>query len=224
MRSSGLGLIASAFVAFALVGCGGGGPDVDTSGVDVDELLAAAADRMDAVTSFHFDLEHDNGTATIVRGLEMVSAEGDVEVHLFAVTAAGAPILSSAYVSRDGLPDANMEPTMAATTVSTWGAWAIWIRASGPVSSWQLGGIRPVSIFSAAAGEVTTTHMGFAISASSTKGPTLEWAERPTARQFSPNSANTRIVAWPMLPVAPSTATAVFEGALCTEFASIEMV
>ncbi len=80
MRPSALGVVASALVALALVGCGGGdGLDVDTSDVDVDALLTSAADRMDAVESFRFDLDHENGTASIVRGLQMVRAEGDVE-------------------------------------------------------------------------------------------------------------------------------------------------
>lgn len=80
MRSSTLAVIASALVALVLASCGGGDTlDVDTSGVDVEVLLTTAADRMDAVESFRFDLEHDNGTASIVRGLQMVRAEGDVE-------------------------------------------------------------------------------------------------------------------------------------------------
>lgn len=69
----------AAVLAIALGACGGVDSDIDTSGVDVEELLAAAADRMDAVSSFRFELEHENGTATIVRGFEMERAEGDVE-------------------------------------------------------------------------------------------------------------------------------------------------
>jgi hypothetical protein len=73
-------LIATTASVFALVACGGdGGPDIDTTDVDVDALLASAADRMDEVGSFRFELEHENGTASIVRGLQMVSAEGDVQ-------------------------------------------------------------------------------------------------------------------------------------------------
>ena len=71
-------VLAGVAAMLALAACGGGGPDVDTSNVDVDALLIAAADRMDEVNSFSFELEHENGTATIVRGLEMERAEGDV--------------------------------------------------------------------------------------------------------------------------------------------------
>lgn len=80
MKSGG-GLLSGAAVvlSLAIVACGGGGSDIDTSKVDVDQLLTNAADRMDDVQSFSFDLEHENGTATIVRGLEMTHAEGNVE-------------------------------------------------------------------------------------------------------------------------------------------------
>ena len=70
---------ASAVLVLVLGACGGDDLDVDTSSVDVAALLTAAADRMDEVGSFRFDLEHENGTATIVRDLEMERAEGDVE-------------------------------------------------------------------------------------------------------------------------------------------------
>ena len=80
MRLRALAVIAASVTVIALASCGGGDSlDIDTSGVDVEALLTTAADRMDAVESFRFDLEHDNGTASIVRGLEMVRAEGDVE-------------------------------------------------------------------------------------------------------------------------------------------------
>jgi len=79
VRRSLVAAVAPFLGAFVLVACGGGDLDVDTSGVDVDALLEASADRMDAVDSFRFELDHENGTASIVRGLEMVRAEGDVE-------------------------------------------------------------------------------------------------------------------------------------------------
>jgi hypothetical protein len=68
---------AAVALAFAFVACGGGS-EVDTSNVDVEQLLTDAADRMDQVQSFSFDLEHENGTATIVRGLGMTHAKGNV--------------------------------------------------------------------------------------------------------------------------------------------------
>lgn len=99
-------LLASGLATLALAACGGGDLDIDTSDVDVEALLTSAADRMDEASSFHFDLEHDNGTATIVRGLEMVRAEGDVEgadrMHLL-VEAKSGPL--SANIEMIVLPD-----------------------------------------------------------------------------------------------------------------------
>lgn len=62
--------------ALLLAACGGGGTD-DTA-VDPRQLLESAATRMDGVGSFHFALTQQHGTTTIVRGLEMIAAEGDV--------------------------------------------------------------------------------------------------------------------------------------------------
>lgn len=62
-----------------IAACGGDDLDIDTSEVDVAALLVASAERMDGVSSFRFELDHENGTATIVRGLEMIRAEGDIE-------------------------------------------------------------------------------------------------------------------------------------------------
>ena len=45
---------------------------------DPTALLREAADRMATVERFHFLLEHVDGTSEIVRGIEMVRAEGDV--------------------------------------------------------------------------------------------------------------------------------------------------
>ncbi len=67
--------------AIALVGALGCGEDDVPEGpapVDVDQLLREAADRLESARSFHFTLEHENGTSTIVRGLKMAAAEGDV--------------------------------------------------------------------------------------------------------------------------------------------------
>lgn len=75
-----LRLIAPLFALIAassLVACGDS-PEVATDEVDPVEVLAAAAERMETVRSFHFVLTHEGGTAEIVRGLMMESAEGDV--------------------------------------------------------------------------------------------------------------------------------------------------
>ena len=68
-----------ALVALALLArCGDGDGDADLEGVDPEALLQAAAERTDQARSFHFVLEHQNGTTEIVRGLNMERAEGDV--------------------------------------------------------------------------------------------------------------------------------------------------
>ena len=73
-------ILAVAAAALSLAACGSdGGSDADLEDVDVVELLEQAASRMEGVESFHIELEHQNGTATIVRGLSMVRAEGDVQ-------------------------------------------------------------------------------------------------------------------------------------------------
>ena len=42
------------------------------------DLVAAAASRMEQVRSFHFELEHENGSTQIVRGIAMERAVGDI--------------------------------------------------------------------------------------------------------------------------------------------------
>lgn len=66
-----------ALSAALLAGCNDA-PGVDTEGVDAPALLAASAERMEAVQTFRFVLEHEGGRAEIVRGLMMESAEGEV--------------------------------------------------------------------------------------------------------------------------------------------------
>lgn len=72
-----LALVALAAV-LVLAACRGGGDGADIEGVDPVALLAAAAERTEQARSFHFVLEHENGTTEIVRGLLMERAEGDV--------------------------------------------------------------------------------------------------------------------------------------------------
>jgi hypothetical protein len=67
-----------ALLVLFVAACGGDGSDVDVSEVDAAELLRSAAERMDAVERFHFELDHENGYTEIVRGLQMQRAEGDV--------------------------------------------------------------------------------------------------------------------------------------------------
>jgi hypothetical protein len=71
-------LLVTLLVPLGLLIAACGGNDVDTDDVDAEQLLESAAARMDEVETFHFALTHEGGTAEIVRGLRMRSAEGDV--------------------------------------------------------------------------------------------------------------------------------------------------
>ncbi len=72
-------------LAFALLGalgltaCGGDEEGGDFSDVDAEDLLDRSADTMEAVDTFHFVVEHENGSTQIVAGLGMTRAEGDVQ-------------------------------------------------------------------------------------------------------------------------------------------------
>lgn len=67
-----------------LLACGGGGDDDNGSSstsvptVDPKTLLSNAAKATGDLDSFHFRLEHENGTSPLPLGLKLVSAEGDV--------------------------------------------------------------------------------------------------------------------------------------------------
>lgn len=65
-------------LAAGLVAACGGDGGADVGDVDADAVLEASADRMEGLQSFHFVVEHENGTTPIVRGLGMTAAEGDV--------------------------------------------------------------------------------------------------------------------------------------------------
>lgn len=73
-----LGALLLLLSATAVIAACNGDPDVDIDDVDAEALLVSAAERMEEVESFHFVLTHEGGTAEIVRGLMMESAEGDV--------------------------------------------------------------------------------------------------------------------------------------------------
>jgi hypothetical protein len=71
----------ASLLLFALtiaVACGGDDEAADPDSVDPAALLLTAADRTEAVKSFHFVLEHENGSTEIVSGIQMIRAEGDV--------------------------------------------------------------------------------------------------------------------------------------------------
>ncbi len=62
-------------LTMALVTCGGGSSD--NGSVSAEEVLSRSADRFQSVKSFHFKLEHENGSTPIILGLGLTEAEGD---------------------------------------------------------------------------------------------------------------------------------------------------
>ncbi len=82
MRRAALVVLAAASLLLAAA-CPGGGEEEPTptpteEAPDPTALLRGAGDRMATVERFHFLLEHVDGTSEIVRGIEMVRAEGDI--------------------------------------------------------------------------------------------------------------------------------------------------
>src|SRR3972149_5194539 len=55
-----------------------GGGDGEGEAPPADEIVAKAAAAAGGLRSFHFRLDHENGTTPILMGLELVSAEGEV--------------------------------------------------------------------------------------------------------------------------------------------------
>ena len=80
-RRVALAILATASLLLATA-CPGGEeeatPTPTEEAPDPTALLRGAADRMATVERFHFLLEHVDGTSEIVRGIEMVRAEGDI--------------------------------------------------------------------------------------------------------------------------------------------------
>jgi lipoprotein LprG len=63
------------------VACGGGGGGGEGGPLPAaDDVLAGLVARVDALKTFHFRLEHENGTSPIPLGLDLETAEGDVVV------------------------------------------------------------------------------------------------------------------------------------------------
>jgi len=74
-------LPAALFAVFLAVACGGG--DEGDGGAPLPaagDVLAQLVARVDQLETFHFRLEHENGTSPIPLGLELETAEGDVVV------------------------------------------------------------------------------------------------------------------------------------------------
>ncbi|MCY4639056.1 MAG: LppX_LprAFG lipoprotein [Chloroflexi bacterium] len=73
--------VAAALALLAAVAgsCGGdGGEPAGLAAIDAQALLGRAADRMEQLESFRFDLTHENGATVIARGLLMERARGEV--------------------------------------------------------------------------------------------------------------------------------------------------
>ena len=68
-------LVALLGFAVMLPACGGDG---EGEAPPADEIVAKAAAAAGGLRSFHFRLDHENGTTPILMGLELVSAEGEV--------------------------------------------------------------------------------------------------------------------------------------------------
>ena len=73
-------LLAPPLLALALAACSGGGSAKPVPTPVARDLLTAAADRMAAVKTFHFVLDHENGGTPIIMNLSMRRAEGDMGV------------------------------------------------------------------------------------------------------------------------------------------------
>jgi lipoprotein LprA len=67
----------SALIAAGL-GCAGDDGGTDTGGLSAEEVVAQSAARFEELESFHFKLEHENGTTEIPLNLGLETAEGDV--------------------------------------------------------------------------------------------------------------------------------------------------
>lgn len=70
--------LALAFVALLALSCGGGDEDAAEPLPPGDEVLAKAVEAVDTMETFHFRLEHENGTSRIPLDLQLVTAEGNV--------------------------------------------------------------------------------------------------------------------------------------------------
>jgi hypothetical protein len=105
MRMDTLLAMCAAVGVLAGVACGGGdggrpSGSPQAPSVDAAQLARAAADRMEAVTSFRFVVEHERGASPITSGLLMRRAEGETVApdRLQADIDATAPQLGNAAV------------------------------------------------------------------------------------------------------------------------------
>ena len=74
MRAALLGALA----LLLAVACGDDDDGAVSEDIDAAALVAAAAERMEQVESFRFDLTQERATIEIVRGIEMTTASGEI--------------------------------------------------------------------------------------------------------------------------------------------------
>ena len=77
-RGSGVLLGVAIVAAFAAASCRDDAT-FDVGDVDARDVLDRSAEQMGALTSFAFEVEHENGATEIVGGIQMVSATGAVQ-------------------------------------------------------------------------------------------------------------------------------------------------
>jgi len=84
VRKAWFGLLAMLLAGLALAAaCGGGGEKAAPTPATLppaDEVLPKVVERVGAVKSFHFRLEHENGLSPMPLDLKLKTAEGDVQV------------------------------------------------------------------------------------------------------------------------------------------------
>jgi len=84
VRKTRFGLLAMLLAGLALAAACGGGDEkaAPTPAIlpPADELLPKVVERVGAVKSFHFRLEHENGLSPMPLDLKLKTAEGDVQV------------------------------------------------------------------------------------------------------------------------------------------------
>ena len=78
-RTPRLALVVVSTIALIAAGCGGEDTSFDVSDVDARDVLDRSAAQMEELSSFAFEVEHENGATAIIAGLQMVSATGAVQ-------------------------------------------------------------------------------------------------------------------------------------------------
>ncbi|MEX2375792.1 MAG: LppX_LprAFG lipoprotein [Dehalococcoidia bacterium] len=78
LRSIRVAMLAALVVGLVTAACGSD-EAFDVSDVDAADVLDRSAERMEALSSFAFEVQHENGATAIVGGIQMVSATGAVQ-------------------------------------------------------------------------------------------------------------------------------------------------